>query len=207
MPAMTESLRDEQKRLARTRILDAAAEEIVSGGLVSLSMPAIAKRSGVSLRTVYNYFETKDTLVDAIAVETDRRFQEMGLVQVAEDFDELADVIRLNWRLFGELGTLGDAYAIVKANQAVASGQSSLLAENLEVTDALRSGVAELCPDLEETKIHAIASAFRVLISFDAFRRLTHEFGLDPTVSGEVTAWAFTVLRDALSAGQDPFAH
>ena len=203
---MAESLRDQQKLLARTRILEAAAQEIVSGGLAGLSMPVIAERSGASLRTVYNYFKTKDTLVEAIAVEAERRFQELGVVPVVEDFDELANDIRHTWRLFGELGTLGEAYAIVKANQAVASGRSSLMAENLEVTDGIRNGVAELCPDLEETKIHAIASAIRVLVSFDAFQRLTHEFGLDPTVSSEVTAWVFAVLRDALSSGQDPFA-
>ncbi len=206
MLCMTESLREQQKRLAQTRIIEAAAEEIVASGLASLSMAAVAERSGVSLRTVYNHFETKETLVDAIVVEAGHRLVDMAEDSDPLDFDRLSEAIPLNWRFFGELGTVGGANAIIGAHRSIASGQASIRAGNPELSDAIHNGVLKLCPGLDPPQVEAVASTIRTMVSFDAFHRLTHEFGLDPAVSAEVTAWAFTVLRDALAEGRGPFA-
>lgn len=58
--------RSEQKRAA---VLAAAQAEFQEKGFALSSMDAIAARAGVSKRTVYNHFASKEALFDAIAGE------------------------------------------------------------------------------------------------------------------------------------------
>ena len=56
-------------------------------------MSALVDRAGVSLRTVYNYFEAKDSLVDALQAETLTRMDEQGIVYV-DTLDHMPETIR-----------------------------------------------------------------------------------------------------------------
>ena len=67
----------------------------MEAGLENLSMSALVDRAGVSLRTVYNYFEAKDSLVDALQAETLTRMDEQGIVYV-DTLDHMPETIRLN---------------------------------------------------------------------------------------------------------------
>jgi AcrR family transcriptional regulator len=61
------SLREDQVALTRRRIVDAVAEMLVEEDPAALSVPAVASRAGVSVRTVYRHFEDKAALVQAVA--------------------------------------------------------------------------------------------------------------------------------------------
>src|SRR5690242_21166698 len=58
-------LREEHATATRERILAAVAELIEQGDLDELTMPAVAEASGVSLRTVYRYYPTREELLEA----------------------------------------------------------------------------------------------------------------------------------------------
>jgi AcrR family transcriptional regulator len=66
-------LRDEQRALTRHKVLGAVLELVAEGALDELSVPAVARRSGVSLATIYRYFPTKDDLLVAAASEPSRQ--------------------------------------------------------------------------------------------------------------------------------------
>src|SRR3954466_3603430 len=55
-------LRGEQQQQTRERILEAAIALIAEDGLAELTVPGVAERAGVSLRTVYRHFPAKDDL-------------------------------------------------------------------------------------------------------------------------------------------------
>ena len=200
-----ESLRDQQKRLARTRIVDAAAAEIVESGLEGLSVPAVAERAGVSLRTVYNYFETKDALIDGIRTEANQRMEELGMIEVEPDMEKVPDAIQTNWRAFAQLGVLSRALGAIGLQRATEAGLARIPAGNAGMTEALRTGIAELRPELEAGQVDALLAVIRLIVSFDGWHRLTHEFNIDAELSGTVTAWAFTTLREALARGEGPW--
>ena len=61
------SLREEQRELTRTKILDAVLDLVAEGAMGELSVPQVSARSGVSVATIYRYFPTKDHLLDAAA--------------------------------------------------------------------------------------------------------------------------------------------
>jgi AcrR family transcriptional regulator len=58
-------------RPARQRLLDAAAELTYSGGIEATGVDAIAARAGVTKRTLYQHFRSKDELVGAALASAD----------------------------------------------------------------------------------------------------------------------------------------
>ena len=66
------SLRADNRRRTTERIIDAAADLVGQQGDMGFTMPEVAERSGVALRTLYRYFGTKQDLVDALAAVADQ---------------------------------------------------------------------------------------------------------------------------------------
>lgn len=199
------SLRDHQKRVARDRIVEAAADEIVEQGLDALSMPAVARRAGVSLRTVYNYVESREALVDAISTTTYERLDELGAVDTTEDLASLPAAIRRNWPLFDALGRLGEAWWVVRTSQSLADGRGPAPATNANLDARLRGQLADALPDLADAQVQAMFAVLRGLVSSEAFYR-TRSRGVSAADSAEVTAWAVERLLAAIAAGDTPFA-
>jgi AcrR family transcriptional regulator len=202
---VSETLRDQQRRIVRERIFDAVAAEIVENGLMNLSIQSVADRAGVSHRTVYNHFENKDVLVQELARHVTDEMAAAGGRHLPDDLDNLPDSIRSNWRLFESAGVKSEALARVMLDQVSAGGGYSDSESSHERTVALRDAVRRLRPDLNSEQIEAIMAVIRIQISFNAWYRLTHEFGLDSETAGAVSAWAFRVLRDALQRNDGPF--
>lgn len=67
-----------QSPLKRAAILAAALDEFEARGYRQTSMDRIAARAGVSKRTVYNHFLSKEQLFDAIAAQLIERVQEVS---------------------------------------------------------------------------------------------------------------------------------
>src|ERR687892_439738 len=67
MESRARPLREQQAELTRELILKAVAERLELDDPGEISVPEIAAASGVSLRTVYRYFPTRDELLTAAA--------------------------------------------------------------------------------------------------------------------------------------------
>lgn len=63
-----ETLRDRQLMATRAAIIEAFLDLAHAENAVSISMPAVAKGAGVSVRTVYRHFPTKDDLQTAASL-------------------------------------------------------------------------------------------------------------------------------------------
>ncbi|MEX1043194.1 MAG: TetR/AcrR family transcriptional regulator [Acidimicrobiia bacterium] len=202
---MTETLRDQQRRIAQERILEATAEEILANGLMDLSMQAVADRAGVSHRTVYNHFESKERLVEELAQYASDEMARAGAIDLPDDLDQLPEAIERNWRVFEAAGVKSEALARVMVEQAAEGRGFSASESSQRRTAALRRALNDLRPDLDSQQVEAIMALIRVHVSFHSWYRLTHEFGLDSETAGEVSAWGFRVMRDALTRGEGPF--
>jgi AcrR family transcriptional regulator len=58
--------------LTQRRILDSALEFLENASVGELTVRAVAKRAGMSERTIFRYFSTRDEFLDAIAREVTR---------------------------------------------------------------------------------------------------------------------------------------
>jgi AcrR family transcriptional regulator len=88
------TLRDEQIALTRRRIVDAVAAMLVDEDPAALSVPAVARRADVSVRTVYRHFADKAALVRSVA-EVDDPARVLPLP--APDGSDLCDYLRQAW--------------------------------------------------------------------------------------------------------------
>lgn len=69
----------------RARILDAAARLYRGGGLAALSTDALAREAAVSKRALYEHFDGRDAIVEALlAARLDRLHAELDAVVAAE---------------------------------------------------------------------------------------------------------------------------
>ena len=88
--------REAQAAATRERILDATIE-ILGDGLADLTVPAVAKRSGLSVPTVYRYFGDKEALVDAAA---DHVRESLSVTTLAAPPSSLAQFLEMQRQIF-----------------------------------------------------------------------------------------------------------
>ncbi len=89
-----QSLRDENRERTRRRIVEATADLVREQGRADFTMPEVAARSGIALRTLYRYFPQRQELVDALAEVAD---QTMAL-SLPSSVDEIDDWLATAWR-------------------------------------------------------------------------------------------------------------
>ena len=74
----------------RRKILQKATELFMRSGIRSVSMDEIANQSGVSKKTIYQYYADKDELVDAVMQEEEKRIQN----DTKECFEQSVDAVQ-----------------------------------------------------------------------------------------------------------------
>ena len=93
------TLRDDQRELTRRTVLAAVIDLVAEGTLDELSVPAVSRRSGVSVATIYRYFPTKNELLAAAAAEPSRHALDVAAPRRPGD-DDFAAFQRAMWNDF-----------------------------------------------------------------------------------------------------------
>jgi AcrR family transcriptional regulator/quercetin dioxygenase-like cupin family protein len=193
-PAQREqSLRQRHSNLTRELILRTVAEILDESGLADLSVPDVARRAGVSLRTVYRYFPTREQLIaeagEWIGVNVLAAPISDSLAEIPADF--AANASRLD-----EHPKLALAMALSRGDQSLRSVRRRQRLESLET--ALRE-VTDGLPEAEARRAFAV---FAYLDNMLAWVTMREEAGLDGREVGEAVAWAMQVLIDDLRRRQ-----
>ena len=185
------TLRDSHKRTTRNRIVRAVADLVAEAHPAAVSVPAVAKRAGVGVATVYRYFPTKEALLDASAMVLGDDGKVASLEAYPTSFDELTNV-------------LADQFASIARNIGLARNQlASPLgrqlrqvrweAKQVAVTKALEgSGIDPASP--EGQRFAALAD---VLTSSTAVLELHDKAGIPIEVAADHVLWALSVLEQA----------
>ncbi len=126
----------------RTRIVDAAGDKFLSMGFSKVTMDEVCAAVGISKRTMYQYFRSKDDLVDAVIewliFRVAGRVQE--IMTSPEDFaGKLCDL----WVMLGEL----------------------LSRFSRQMQEDLRRFRPDLWKKLDETRREKILTHFKALVS------------------------------------------
>ncbi len=121
MAPRTKEQFDEMRTKSRKAIMDSAMELFCRRGYYGTSVSMIANKTGVSTGLMYNYFRSKDELLEAIVVEgmeiIEQAFQDMKKMDdpnsvlkgiVTDLFDMMADDDPHFWKLYFNLLMLPD---------------------------------------------------------------------------------------------------
>jgi AcrR family transcriptional regulator len=179
------SLREQHALATRERILGAVADLLERGDAEEVTVPAVAEASGVSLRTIYRYYPTREELLEA----TGRWIgDELLRHRYPRELDEVADLYQEGARDFDERPGLVRALAFSQLGRHVRGYRRR---ERLEaIGRALRSEL----PRLSEPELQRAEAVLAYLHNMLAYTTLREENGLSGEEIGEAIGWAIRTL-------------
>jgi AcrR family transcriptional regulator len=181
----TTSLREQQAAVARERMLHAVAELLERGGSEELTMPEVAELSGVSLRTVYRYFPTREALLDAagrwIGGELLKQRYPTSLEDIADSFERACS-------------EFDDRPGLVRAMALSQVGREARSSRRRERLEAIRQVLEEEVGALPERELRQAEAVLAYLHNMLAYTTLREEQQLSGAEIGEALGWAIRTL-------------
>lgn len=187
------SLREQQAEAARQRILDAVATLLEEAGVDDLTMPQVAEASGISLRTVYRYYPTREQLLEAAGRWIGSELLGQGYPQ---GLDDVADSFEDGCREFDRHPGLVRALAFSQLGREVRAPRRG------ERLDAIRDALLAEVGDLSERELRRAEAVLAYLHNMLAFTTLREEHDLSADEIAEALGWAIRTLVDDLRRRQ-----
>lgn len=184
-------LRAEQAEETRRRILDAALR-VMSTGLASLSVPAVAREAGVSVPTVYRHFGTK---ADLLAEMYPHAARLAGLDGVP-DPSTVSDVKTAVRAMIERLDALDDVSRAAFASPIADEVRHVTMPSR--VTRLRRLGES-IEPPLASADLDRITRLLVVLTSQSSLRTWRDHLGVTADQAAEDVDW---ILRAAIAAAR-----
>ena len=179
------SLREQHAIATRERILAAVADLLERGYAEGVTVPAVAEVSGVSLRTIYRYYTTRDELLEAAGRWIG---DELLKHPYPRELDEVSDLYQEGARDFDERPGLVRALAFSQLGRHVRGYRRR---ERLEaIGQALRAELTEL----SEPELKRAEAVLSYLHNMLAYTTLREENGLSGEEIGEAIGWAIRTL-------------
>jgi AcrR family transcriptional regulator len=183
------SLREQHALATRERILSAVAELIERGNPDELTMPGVAEASGVSLRTVYRYYPTREQLLEAAGRWIG---DELFKHPYPRDLDEVAELYQEGCRDFDQRPGLARALAQSQL------GQRARGYRRRERLEAIRRAVRCELIELGEEELRQAEAVLAYLHNIVAYTSLRDENGLCGEEIGQAVGWAIRTLTEDL---------
>jgi AcrR family transcriptional regulator len=191
--------REETVQRTKETILEATADLLHATGIRGVTIEAVARNAGVSRVTVYDHFQHKAGLLEALAwwtfaqhdIDRVRRARLQANVRAA-----LVDFVQENARFFDAVGPRGRA--ILKT-----AGTDPDAAAVLQTTyfDARRGAIRELVDRLDRSheldpawQPERAVDAIMIITSLEAFETVTEHGRLDLEAAAEVLGHMATAL-------------
>lgn len=178
-------LRERQTELTREMILQALTDQLAAGGLRELNIPGLARRAGVSVRTVYRYFPDKEALLDAAEQWLDDRIAPGAIPVSADDMATSAEQI---------FAAFDANESIMLAQWATAVGRVLRAKGRKRRLEAYETALREVTSHLSRTEARAALAILSYLRSSWTWKTLRDEFGMSGAESGKAVAWALRTL-------------
>jgi AcrR family transcriptional regulator len=174
-----EGLRERKKRLTRQRISDIATTMFVSRGFDNVKVSEVAERAGVSEKTVYNYFPTKESMLFDQADEGIRRIAEALRGRAPSQSPTRAivaalkeDMARFEWVTTDVTAVYMPRFAeMVAEHPALRAAWNEIRHRLIEVAREVLAESAEIDPREPEPLVAAYALVALHELGYEAFVR------------------------------------
>jgi len=188
---MGDTLRESHKRSTRDRIVRAVAELVTEAHPASISVPAVAARTGVGVANMYRYFPTKEALLDASTLVMGAEASITSLAQLPQSFAELTDVLP---RSFADVA----AHLPLARNQLASPLGRELRQRRWEAKRAaMDTALAGSGIDPASPAGQRFAAVADVLTSSTAVIELHDKAGIPVADAAAHVLWALRVLEQA----------
>ena len=163
------ALKSQLREAVRAQILDAAEELIAARGLHGAALAQIARKAGVAVGTLYNYFADRDAMIRAL-FESRRATLRPQVLEVAGMGADLKFEPRLKHFVQGMLGVFDEHRLFLKVSmetEHLKISPSTLAADvNATIEAMVSAGVAERAIDRDKAAllVPVIAGAMRAIV-------------------------------------------
>ena len=182
-------LREEQAEETRARILDATLR-VMTTGLATLSVPAVAKEAGVSVPTVYRHFRSKPELLTAVYPHAARR---AGLDKIA-DPRSLDDLRPMAHAYLERLDSLDDASRAAMASPAASEVRHATMPTRYQRIQRVADSIE---PKLRKADRDRITRLITVITASASLRMWRDHLGLSVDEVAKEIDW---IVRAAIFA-------
>ena len=183
------SLRERQAAVIREAILDALADRLDSDDPDDIAMPQVAEQAGISLRTLYRYFPTREAMFDAVG---DHVVGRLGLPRQIEGADDIVPVFLESARRGAQSPRL------VRAMLWTRPGRRARSSHRRRRVDAITAALTEVTSHLPSAEARRREGAIVYLASLPAWITVSEEYGLSAEDARLGIAWALDTLVAAL---------
>ena len=183
------SLRERQAAVIRDAILDALADRLDHDDPDDIAMPQVAAVAGISLRTLYRYFPTREAMFDAVG---DHVVARLGLPRQIEGADDIAPVFLESARRGAQSPRLMRALLWTRLGRRARSSHRRRRVESIV------AALGEVTSHLPAAEARRRAGAIVYLCSLSAWITVSEECGLSAEDAQLGIAWAIDTLVAAL---------
>ncbi|MEN0024413.1 MAG: helix-turn-helix domain-containing protein [Microbacterium sp.] len=182
MDESAESTREQRKRETARALTDAARRLTVEHGFLGFTVEQLCTEAGVSRRTFFNYFESKENAVFGVTA-VDPRQEALERAFVGADGDLLDDFLRLTVDRFALLNPLDDApamFAVIEQEPRLLKAAFEQLAKNERRDMDLileRTGDSEGAALQAEVMVHTVGALVRLSMDQLLHHQSTEPFG------------------------------
>lgn len=192
-PSATTDLRRRRAEVSKQAIRDAVGSLLLNDHPASLSIPAVAAEAGVSVRTVYRYFPTKQDLLDDVAEVHQRRADKL-LNGRQNMFDAPADYVLALWTDFEQ-----DLEA-VKAQHLSPLGAEVRAARLKEFRADVRLRLDKAFPDTPQQSRDELGDLIIMVMSSSTFLDLHSRLGYSAADAARMAWWAVRAMQKQFAA-------
>lgn len=191
---------DSRAQRSRDRIMSALAEVAAEKGVAGFSVQEVADRAGVSHRTVYRHYETREALLDGYARWLDLRLRDRGSITEPETAAAIPTAAAEVFERFDDIPDLIDAFV------KVSLGTGTRVPRRDERTEEFREVLAGdgLIDHLSADDAELVVALVRTLASSNTWFVFRHERGIGGGRAGRAIAWALETLLSELRDGGGP---
>lgn len=194
------TLRERQSQRVREELRAAFVRLVVDRGLHAFSLHDVAEGAGISDRTLYRYYPSREALIDDVLSDATAVVDAAQRARGARrrELDELdrPDSVAIAFEVFEAHADLVHAAKQIRDSGLVDPRHESR-------TDAVRADIADA--GIHPDALAALVTLVRMLTGSDGWIRMTSaEFGLSSREAGQAAHWAVQVLFAAAARVDGP---
>jgi AcrR family transcriptional regulator len=185
------------RQRTRRAILEAMADVITESNGIGFSVQAVADRAGVTHRTVYNHYPTREALCDAFLEYVDELLASTDWALEPP----VMSIASLPTLVDGLYRTLELRERYVRAGVILMLGNRRPMKAWRGRTRTLEKVIARGAGDRPPLEPRQAAAALRLFVSSVGWHLLTEQIGLSTDEAAATSAWATRTLLEAATGG------
>jgi AcrR family transcriptional regulator len=191
------SLRDRQAEQVREELRHQFVSLVLEKGFEGFTMQEVADAAGVSVRTVYRYFPSREAFAEDLREQARRGQEEMEFRRGPGEWMDNPEFFAATFESFEGRADLIRAGRVIRESGIDPVGVG-------DRTEAVRARL-EAGDDVHPEAVAQLTGVLRLLGSTDAWLRLTEDdIGLDSREAGLAVQWAMEVLMEAVKEVEGP---